>query len=143
MTWDSALTPVTLLSDLNDGKGVHPATEGYDFYIRTCYFTFIHFASGPKTIQDVIDIINNGANAEGIPVVAAFSQRKWNSTNRQQRRNRRLCIIRDPIPFRRLKIDWFPEESSPTNQLISKDINPVKEESIFTYLIDLRDGLKK
>lgn len=129
----------TRLDALNDGYGVETQT-GADFRITTRDGTAIDVdISNAKTLQDVINAINAAA---GGAVTAS------------QRVNGNGLVITDQtagggtleiaglnasIAYRDLGLD-VPATG---NQLIGQDVNPVRVDSPFTALLELREGMNE
>ncbi|MFA5864402.1 MAG: hypothetical protein WC975_06915 [Phycisphaerae bacterium] len=136
----------TLLSGLNEGLGVHSAGAGEnDFQINTADGSTISVnISGAKTFQDVIDKINTAANANGTALTASLATTgnglvlTDNTVGANQ-----LTVVRDPSSNSNAaqELGILKSASSGSNQIVGTDVNPTKEESIFTYLLDLRDSL--
>jgi flagellar hook-associated protein 3 FlgL len=137
------LRGATPLSDLNEGLGVHPVA-GDDFQITASNgATILVDADGAVTFQDIIGKINAAATAAGVPVVAGLATTGngivlTDNTGgaggfKVERAN--LSNVADELGI-------LKTAATGSNQIAGDDVNPTKEESVFTYLIDLRDGLR-
>ena len=134
----------TRLADLNDGLGVSTG-DGNDFDITTSSGTVVGVdIDGAATIQDVLDRINAAAGAAGVNLTAALAgtgngivltdNTGGAGTFRVERAENLANAAKD--------LGLLQEAATGSNVITGEDVNPFKDESIFTYLIDLRDGLK-
>jgi len=143
----------TRLADLNHGNGIHSNPNGYDFQIDRRDGTVMKFdTDDAKTIQDVLDLINNHVNNQdpASRVVARLSsvgngiELVDNGTggplviealnNSQAAEELGLLPLGEP---RRTA-----NGAGATLTLTGRDVNPQETNSIFTALIRLRDGLR-
>ncbi len=134
--------PETLLSSLNEGLGVNPV-NGADFTIIASDGSQIDVdASGAQTVQDIIDRINASASAAGVNLTASFAQTgngiiitdNTTSTGTLEVRRANLSNVAQELGI-------LKQASGGSKQIVGDDVNPIKEESIFTYLLDLRSAL--
>lgn len=142
---------VTRLADLNEGRGVQTGT-GIDFRITAANGAdFGVDIDGAVTVQDVIDRINAAAAAAGVAVTASFATVGSGIVLADNTGGAGTFRVTRPGD------DAHPEETAwnaaedlgilmeagpGVSRIVGDDVNPTKDESIFTYLIDLRDGLK-
>jgi flagellar hook-associated protein 3 len=136
------MTGETTLSSLNNGEGVD-MVDGADFTITASDGTsFDVDISNAKTVQEVIDAINSAASTGGISVTASlattgngivltdntggtgsFSVARANSSNAAED----LGIL---------------QSVNAGVQITGEDVSGVEEESIFSYLVDLREAMQ-
>lgn len=136
-------TADTLLSELNEGLGITPVT-GDDFRITTADGSQVDVdVSGAESIQDVIDLINNEAAAGGVALTASLAALGNGIVITDN------TVGANTLGVERLNLSNVADElgilknaSGGSNQIAGDDVNTIKEESIFTYLIDLRDALQ-
>ncbi|NLX04088.1 MAG: flagellar hook-associated protein FlgL [Phycisphaerae bacterium] len=134
-------TAATALADLNGGAGVDEV-DGADFRVTASDGSaFDVDIAGAATVQDAIDAINAAAGASGVAVQASLA-----ATGNG-------IILTDntggPGTMRVARLNYSNAaedlgilgETSGGNQIVGTDVNPTKEESLFAYLIDLREGL--
>lgn len=132
----------TKLSTLNGGLGVN-TVAGADFRITASNGSTLDVdVSSAQTMQDVINLINAQATANGVAVTASFAT-VGNG-----------IVLTDntggaaDFKVERLNLSNAAEDlgilQSVTagNPIKGEDVNPTQEESIFSYLINLRDALK-
>jgi flagellin-like hook-associated protein FlgL len=132
----------TKLSDLNEGLGVNPL-DGADFRITASDGSTVDIdASGAQTIQDIIDRINTEATANGVNLTASIASTgngivltdNTGGANNFTVERQNLSNVAEELGI----LQDVPAGS----QIVGSDTNPTKEESIFTYLLDLLDALK-
>lgn len=126
------------LSELNDGRGVQ-TLPGDDLRIITAGGTTIDVdIDGATTLQDVIDRLNaagGGAITVGIGPNGGGLLISDNTTGGGTIRIERLNL--SPA------IDGLGLNVTPTgNQLVGEPVRPVRVNSTFTALLELRDGLR-
>jgi len=129
------------LSELNDKRGVRQ-DDGADFKIIAADGSdFDVDIAGCETVADVIDAINAAASGAGVNVTAALSTvgngisitDNTGGAGELQVQALHLYTAED------LGLD---KSADPGGTVINgDDVNPLREAGIFTYLIDLRDGL--
>lgn len=127
----------TRLSSLNCGRGVD-TVDGADITIQAADGSTIDVdLTGALTIADVIDRINIAAagkvTAEFKTVgngIVLIDNTMGSYTFRVSRAN-----------LSNAAYDLGILKESTTGRIEGDDINPIREESIFTYLVDLREGL--
>jgi len=135
--------PETLLADLNEGIGVHTGTDDGFQIVASNGATVDVNLSGAKTVQDVIDRTNAAAAAAGVQIQAGFAKigngivltDNTGGTGTFQ-------VVRLNLSDAASDLGILKTADAGTNQITGNDVNPQKDESIFTYLIDLREGLK-
>lgn len=143
----------TRLADLNHGNGVHSNPNGYDFQIDRRDGTVMKFdTDGVKTIQDVIDMINNHVNNQdpASRVVARLSavgngiELVDNGTGgplvvealNNSQAAEELGLL--PVGESRRSVSG----GGATLTLTGRDVNPQETNSVFTALIRMRDALR-
>jgi flagellin-like hook-associated protein FlgL len=143
----------TRLADLNHGNGIHSNANGYDFQIDRRDGTVMKFnTDDAKTIQDVLDLINNHVNNQdpASRVVARLSavgngiELVDNGTGgplvvealNNSQAAEELGLL--PLDESRRTVSG----GGATLTLTGRDVNPQETNSIFTALIRLRDGLR-
>ena len=133
----------TSLSDLNEGRGVNPVS-GADFTIKASDGSEVDVdVSGAQTVQDVIDKINSAAAAAGVNVQASFAQTGNGIIITDNTGGGGVFeIVRANLSNVAEELGILKQASGGSNRIVGDDVNPIKEESIFTYLIDLRDALE-
>lgn len=132
------LNGAVLLSTLNGGRGVHPAT-GDDFQITDANgLSFGVDISGAATIQDVIDAINTAAGAAGSSLLADVSPSGGGL---------RLTDLGGPNP---ITVDNLGNPAAQelgilgtgtSTELDGEIVGSFKQSGIFTALYRLRDAL--
>ncbi|NLE28274.1 MAG: hypothetical protein GX629_01230 [Phycisphaerae bacterium] len=136
------LSAETKLSTLNGGMGIN-TVEGMDFKITASDGSgFEVDVSNAKTFQDVVDLINAQAASNGVAVTASIATvgngivltDSTGGTNSFTVERSNLSNAAEEL--------GILQTVSAGEPIIGKDVNPTREESIFTYLIDLRDSLK-
>ncbi len=131
----------TQISDLNDGLGIN-TVDGADFKITTADGSEIEVdVSDVETIRDVIDRINSSSGGKVTASLATFGNGivlTDNTTGSEIFRVERANLSNAAEDLGILK------EAPPLGStIVGDDVNPIREDSIFTYLIDLRDGLSE
>jgi len=131
----------TLLSELNQGKGVQASPGHNDLNIQAKDGTQFQVSlSGCRTNQDVLDRINAAAAAAGVAVTADLTDvgngiRVTDNTGGSSE----LVISRADMSY---AIDGLGLEGRTTgNQIVGADVNGKVPASVFTALQDLYDGL--
>jgi flagellin-like hook-associated protein FlgL len=143
----------TRLADLNHGNGIHSNPNGFDFQIDRRDGTVMKFdTDNAKTIQDVLDMINNHVNNQD-PASRVFARLSAvgngielidNGTSGQlviQALNNstvaeELGLLPAGEPRRTVS------GAGATLTMTGRDVNPQETNSIFTALIRLRDSLR-
>jgi len=131
----------TLLSDMNQGRGVQ-IREGYDdLSIRTkSDVTFTVNLDGSQTVQDVIDKINAAATAAAVALTASLAVngngiRIVDATGGPND----LVISRADMSY---AIDGLGlDKSTSGTEIVGDDVNGIVPDSVFTALHDLYEGL--
>ncbi|UCG15730.1 MAG: hypothetical protein JSV19_10590 [Phycisphaerales bacterium] len=134
----------TLLSDLNDGRGVETEIGEDDIRITAKDGSTVDInLDGAETIGDVIDIINAAAAAAGVAVTASLAEvgngiRIVDATGGA-----------GPLIVSRLNLSYAIDDlglekfaSDPATELVSDDTNLIRADSVFTALYDLERGLR-
>jgi flagellar hook-associated protein 3 FlgL len=143
----------TRLADLNHGNGVHSNPNGYDFQIDRRDGTVMKFdTDGAKTIQDVLDLINNHVNNQdpASRVVARLSvtgngiELVDNGTGGplvvESLNNSQAAEDLGLLPKGETRL--VTSGAGATLTLTGRDVNPQETNSIFTALIRMRDALR-
>jgi flagellar hook-associated protein 3 FlgL len=129
----------TLLSDLNDGQGVQTA-DGGDLRITTASGATIDVSlAGSTTLQDVLDRLNA---ASGGAITASFVTT-----------GNGLLITDNTTGGGTLQVAALNESTAATdlgldvaatgNQLVGRDVNPLRVDSPFTTLLELESGMQR
>jgi flagellin-like hook-associated protein FlgL len=132
----------TKLSTLNGGLGVN-TVDGADFRITASNGSTLDVdVSSATTMQNVIDLINAQATANGVAVTASIAT-VGNG-----------IVLTDntggagDFKVERMNLSNAAEDLgilqtvTAGNSITGEDVNATQEESIFTYLINLREALK-
>jgi flagellin-like hook-associated protein FlgL len=137
----------TLLSELNHGHGVN-AADGTDFtVIRDDGVELAIDVSSASTVGDVIDLINDHpANAAGSRVVAQLAT---NGNGIQLTNEPPLAtgglVVRQEFGSQAAwdlgLLDRSEDESSPTDVLVSADVNPQETQGVFNSLLRLQQAV--
>jgi len=128
----------TLLSSLNDGRGIE-TVEGSDIRVTTADGTSFEVdLDGAATLQDVIDRLN----AAGGGAITAALAAQGNG----------LVITDNTVGAGVLRLEranYSPaldglglDQPVIGNTLTGRDVNPVRTDSAFTALVELRDALR-
>ncbi|MGE0481726.1 MAG: hypothetical protein AB7Q17_14770 [Phycisphaerae bacterium] len=134
-----SMTASTPLSELNEGRGITTAA-GDDFRIVTASGANIDVdVDGAATLQDVVDRINvaaGGAVTAGLRPNGNGLLLTDNTAGGGTLRVERLNLS--------AAIDGLGLDVAATgNQIVGRDVNPVRAQGVFTALLDLRDGLRR
>ncbi len=134
----------TLLSDLNEGLGINPVS-GADFKIIASDGSEVEVdVSGAETVQDVIDKINSSALALGVNITASFSTSGNGIIITDNSGGAGTFeVVRSNLSNVAEELGILKQASGGSNVIVGDDVNPIKEDSIFTYLLDLRDALER
>jgi flagellin-like hook-associated protein FlgL len=135
----------TSLSELNGGAGVTDA-DGADFIITASDGSSVEVdIAGAKTVNDVINCINTQAAAAGINITAGLATQgngivltdnTGGTNNFKVERAESLSNTAEELGI--LNTDGVAAGS----QIVGSDVNPISENSIFSYLADLSTALK-
>ncbi len=137
------LRGATLLSSLNEGLGIKPVA-GDDFQITASNGSVVSVdADGAVTFQDIIDKINAAAAAAGVALTADLAA-TGNGIVLTDNTGGAGAFTVDRANLSNVAEDLgiLKTAAGGSNQIVGDDVNPTKEESIFTYLIDLRNALQ-
>jgi len=132
----------TALADLNGGLGVN-TVAGNDFRIIASDGSTVDVdVSDAVTVGDVIDRINSAAAAASVAVVAGTGTTGGGIVLTDNTGGTGvLAVERLNLSNAAKELGIFKAAETGSSQIIGDDVNPIREHSIFTYLIDLRDGL--
>jgi flagellin-like hook-associated protein FlgL len=128
----------TTLAGLNGGRGVS-TVPGSDLRITTASGTTIDIdLDGAETLQDVLDRLNTGG--AGAITATLASQGNGLVITDQTAGAGTLTIqpLNDSPALSGLGLDV----SATGNQLVGRDVNPIRVDSPFTALLELRTGLQ-
>lgn len=131
----------TRLADLNDGLAVQTVT-GTDMVINTRDLSQINVdLSGTETIQDVLDRINTAA-AGAITASLSGTGNGIILTDNTVGAGT-LSVVRPTDTYSNAAEDLglLKEDLAGSGQIVGDDVNGIKEESLFTYLLDFRNAL--
>ncbi len=132
-----SLSGSTSLAELNDGLGIH-TTTGNDLRITTRDGTTIAIdLDGASTLQDVIDLINTGAAGA---VTAALVKTGNGLILADQTAGAGTFSVAD-IGASQATQDLGLDVAAAGNQLVGRDVNPVRVDSPFTALVELSRGM--
>lgn len=149
-------TGSTTLAQLNYGSGVQTATSGADFIIQRPDGTQLSVSIGSdKTIQDVINTINNDPNNQGANAVTASLNAYGNgitlTTNAQSNGSAQLQVIEENSSNAAQELGLVPagqtQSNAPTingntQTLVGSDTNPQETDSTFNALIRLQSAFQ-
>jgi flagellar hook-associated protein 3 FlgL len=145
----------TLLSQLNYGSGVHTATSGPDFIIqRPDGYQLKVTVGSAKTIQDVIDLINNDPNnqvaANKVTAQLATTGNGIVLTSTDPSTVSSFAVIAQNSSTAAVDLGLIPSgktQSDPatvsggTSTIAGADVNPQETASAFNALIRLKQAL--
>ncbi len=127
----------TLLADLNDGAGVGTVT-GDDLQITTADGTVITVdLDGARTLQDVLDRLNLAGNGAITASLATTGNGLVITDNTLGTQTLRIDALNDSPALADLGLNV----SAVRNQIIGQNVRPVRVNSPFTALLELRDGM--
>ncbi len=132
------LSGATRLADLNDGRGVD-TVDGADLRITTADGTVIEVdLDDARTLQDVVDLLN--AAGGGAITVGLVSQGNGLQVTDNTVGPGTLSVERANLSP---AIDGLGLNTTATGgTLVGADVNPVRTDSAFTALVELRDALR-
>jgi flagellin-like hook-associated protein FlgL len=134
----------TLLTSLNEGRGINTVT-GDDFKITASNGTsFTVDVDGASDFQDIIDKINASATAAGVTVSASLASTGNGITLTDNTAGAdTFRVEKENLSNAASDLGILKEDETDSNVINGTDVNPTIDESIFTYLLDLRDGLRE
>jgi flagellar hook-associated protein 3 FlgL len=135
------MTAETSLSSLNNGEGVD-TVDGADFTITASNGTsFDVDISSSKTVQDVIDAINSAASSSGVSVTASLASVGNGivlSDNTGGMGN--FSVARANLSDAANDLGILQTVAA-GEQITGEDVSGTEEDSIFSYLVDLREAM--
>ena len=138
-----SFTPGTMLSDMNDGRGVR-TVAGADFRIAASNgagFDVDLTVGAQTTAQDVIDAINAAATAAGVNVVAGFAS-SGNGITITDNTAGGGTLSAAPLNFSDALADLGLTAAASGNTITGADVAPVAATGIFADFAKLRAALQ-
>lgn len=133
--------PQSLLSELNNGKGVG-RVAGADFQIATASGQTVDVDIGAAaTVQDVITAINAAATTASVTLTAGFST-VGNGITVTDGTTGGSTLSITPLSFSPAAKDLGLDVAAAGAVITGRDVSPVTVSGVFANLAKLRDGLR-